>query len=78
MEKNFVPSPILSPNYAKDSLFDNRLLSYSEAAEYLSVSESYLRRLKAQKQIAYVPVGSRNIRFRVASLNNWIEKREMK
>ena len=62
---------------ARDTLFDNRLLNYSEAAEYLCVSESYLRRLKAEKQIAYVPMGNRGVRFRVASLNRWIERREM-
>jgi excisionase family DNA binding protein len=58
-------------------LFDNQLLTYSEAARYLSVSESYLRRLKALGQIACVPIGNRGVRFRVGSLNRWIEKREM-
>lgn len=78
MEKDSIPSPTPSPIQARDTLFDNRLLSYSEAAEYLCISESYLRRLKAEGQIAYVPIGSRNVRFRIASLSRWIEKREMK
>ena len=64
-----------SPDQAP--IFDNQLLTYGEAAKYLSVSESYLRRLKAQKQIAFVPIGGRSVRFRVGSLNRWIEKREM-
>jgi|GEM_PF-808204 excisionase family DNA binding protein len=77
MEKDSVPIQIPGQIQARDSLFDNRLLNYSEAAEYLCVSESYLRRLKSQKQIAYVPMGNRGVRFRVASLNRWIERREM-
>ncbi|MBI2579369.1 MAG: helix-turn-helix domain-containing protein [Candidatus Aenigmarchaeota archaeon] len=58
-------------------IFENQLLNYKQAARYLSVSESYLRRLKGQGQIACVLVGSRAVRFRVSSLNRWIEKREM-
>jgi excisionase family DNA binding protein len=78
MEKDFNPSPTPSLIPSRVEFFENRLLSYREAAEYLCISESYLRRLKAEKQIAYVPIGSRNVRFRVASLSRWIEKREMK
>lgn len=59
------------------SFFENQLLTYKQAAEYLSVCESYLRRLKAKGQIAYVAIGSRSVRFRVVSLNRWVEKREM-
>lgn len=77
MEKDTVPLQSPGPIQARDSLFDNRLLNYSEAAEYLCVSVSYLRQLKSQKQIAYVPMGNRGVRFRVASLNRWIERREM-
>ncbi|MBI3556394.1 MAG: helix-turn-helix domain-containing protein [Deltaproteobacteria bacterium] len=66
-----VSGPVQAP------IFENQLLSYSEAARYLSVSESYLRRLKALGQIACVLIGSRGVRFRVGSLNRWIEKREM-
>jgi excisionase family DNA binding protein len=77
MEKD--SKSFLNPSQLQDRVqfFENRLLTYSEAAEYLSVSESYLRQLKAQKKIAFVPIGSRCVRFRVSSLNRWIEKKEM-
>lgn len=71
------PSPLQAPVREKDPFFENRLLTFSEAARYLSVSESYLHRLKALGQISFVPIGNRNVRFRVASLIRWIEKREM-
>ena len=73
-------TPALNPGQYQDRVefFENRLLDYSEAAKYLSVSESYLRKLKLRRQIPFVPLGNRAIRFRVGSLNNWIEKREMK
>jgi excisionase family DNA binding protein len=77
MEKDSNPLQTQGQFQARDSIFDNRLLNYNEAAEYLSVSESYLRRLKAQRQIGFVPMGSRGVRFRVASLNRWIDKKEM-
>jgi excisionase family DNA binding protein len=67
----------MSYNDSNKSFFENQLLSYKQAARYLSVSESYLRRLKNKGRVPYVMVGDRGIRFRVSSLNRWIEKREM-
>ena len=60
------------------SFFDGRLLTYKEAASYLSLSESYLRRLKKKKQIGCVCIGNRGVRFRLSTLNSWVEKRETK
>lgn len=81
MEKDLNPSPAPSQTQARDVFFDNlsnnRLLNYSEAARYLSMSESYLRRLKAQGKISFVAIGTRGVRFRVASLDRWTEKMEM-
>jgi excisionase family DNA binding protein len=57
--------------------FENQLLSYKQAARYLSVSEPYLRRLKSKGLVPFVLVGNRAVRFRVSSLNRWIEKREV-
>ena len=65
-------------NSPHQRLFENQLLSYKEAARYLSLCESYLRRLKSKGLIAFVCVGDRAVRFRVSSLNSWIEKREVK
>ena len=59
-------------------LNQNQLLTYKQAAQYLSISAPYLRRLKAQGKIPYVPFGTRSVRFRVQSLNSWVEKREIK
>jgi excisionase family DNA binding protein len=64
-------------NAQRNSFFENSLLSYKEAARYLSVSESYLRRLKRRGLVPCVFIGDRGIRFRVSSLNRWIEKREV-
>jgi len=77
MEKESTPLPIPGQLQDRAVFFENRLLTYSEAARYLSVSESYLRRLKAQRDIPFVPMGNRSVRFRVASLIRWIAKREM-
>jgi excisionase family DNA binding protein len=62
----------------RSSFFENQLLSYKKAAQYLSVSEAYLRRLKARGHVPFVLVGDRAVRFRVSSLNHWIEEREVK
>lgn len=58
--------------------FENQLLSYKEAARYLRISEPYLRRLKQQGKIPFVEIGARGIRFRLSSLNAWVEEREIK
>ncbi len=59
-------------------LFENQvLLKLKETAQYLGLSEPYIRRLKALGKIPYVKIG-RAVRFRVASLNTWIEEREIK
>ena len=60
-----------------DSLYENQLLDYKQSARYLSLSESYLRRLKKQGKVPYVLFGSRGVRFRVAALNRWIREREV-
>lgn len=57
--------------------FENQLLGYKEAAQYLGISETYLRRLKAAGKIAYVAIGVRGIRFRVSALNKWSAEREV-
>ncbi len=57
------------------------LLKYKQAACYLSVSEPYLRRLKAQGKIPFVELGSgkrRGVRFSVKSLDRWVETREIR
>lgn len=59
-------------------IFENQLLSYKEAARYLSISEVYLRRLKRLGKIPYVQMGRRGVRFRLSSLSKWVEEREIK
>lgn len=59
-------------------LFENQLLDYKQAAQYLGICESYLRRLKSNGKIPFVSIGTRAIRFRVSSLDSWTQKREVK
>lgn len=81
-ENEFIGPPLSSQTEpcisAAPAFFENSLLNYKEAARYLSVSESYLRRLKRKGLIPCVFVSDRGVRFRVSSLNRWIEKREVK
>ncbi len=73
--------PLTNGDHSANTLpqfFENQLLSYKQAAQYLSVSESYLRRLKSKGLVPCVLIGDRSVRFRVSSLNHWIEKREVK
>jgi len=60
-----------------EQFFENQLLTYKQAAQYLGISKPYLKRLKAQGLMPYVLVGDRAIRFRMSSLNRWIEDREI-
>lgn len=60
------------------SFFEIKLLTYKQAAQHLSVSVPYLRKLKAGGKIPFVQIGLRGVRFRLGSLNQWIEKREVK
>ncbi len=62
----------------KELFFENQLLNYKQAAQYLGISTPYLKRLKRTGQIPYVIVGDRAVRFRVSSLNRWIDEREIK
>jgi excisionase family DNA binding protein len=58
-------------------IFDN-LLSYKQAAQFLNVSESYLRRLKSQGKVPWVSIGVRGVRFSAASLSKWVREREIR
>lgn len=62
---------------ATQTLFDNQLLGYKQAAKYLNLSESYLRRLKAQGKMPFVKIGVRGVRFRVSAINKWVAEREV-
>jgi excisionase family DNA binding protein len=77
MERDESLAQSLHAPLQENRFFENQLITYKEAAKYLSVSESYLRRLKANGRIPFVFVGDRGVRFRVSSLNRWIEKREV-
>lgn len=73
-----ISTPKSRTSLKENTLFENQLLTYKQAAQYLSLSEPYLRKLKAREEIPYVAVGSRAVRFRVSSLDQWIEEREIK
>ncbi len=57
---------------------ENLMMSYKQAAQYLSVSVAHLRKLKNAGKVPFVPIGRRGVRFRVKSLNQWAESREIK
>lgn len=49
------------------------LLTVPEAAEYLSVKESFIRRLVYERRIEVIRLGW-HVRFRRAALDEWIEE----
>ncbi|MGE0633579.1 MAG: helix-turn-helix transcriptional regulator [Pseudobdellovibrionaceae bacterium] len=61
------PSPVTS----------QALLSYTQAASFLGISVAYLKELKAQGYVPWVPLGSRGVRFSVKSLERWIASKEI-
>lgn len=68
---------LLSGDKELGSLFDNQLLNYAQAAKYLGITPGYLRELKSARQIRAVEIGPRCVRFRVASLNQFVKEREV-
>lgn len=50
----------------------NDLLTYSEAAEFLSVPVGTLRRLVYSKAVPHLRLGARTVRFRHAELDAWV------
>jgi excisionase family DNA binding protein len=48
-----------------------KYLSVSEAAEYLHTSERFIRRLIAERRIAFHHVG-RHVRFALSDLDTWL------
>ncbi len=65
-------------NHNQSGMLIDNLMNYKQAAQYLSLSESYLRQLKSQGTLPYVLIGSRSIRFRRSSLDQWAQEREVK
>ncbi len=57
-------------------IFENQLMNTKGAARYLGVSESLVRKMKARGELPFVVLSDRAIRFRLSTLNKWIEKRE--
>jgi excisionase family DNA binding protein len=51
---------------------EDRLLSFEEAAQFLSVSARWLRRAVAERRIEHVKVG-RLLRFRLSALESYVE-----
>lgn len=49
----------------------NKYLTVPETAEYLNTSERFVRRLVAERRIAFHHVG-RHVRFALADLDAWL------
>lgn len=54
---------------------ERRLLDAAEAAEYLGLSETALRSKVQRREIPFVRVGKRQLRFDIRQLERWIEER---
>lgn len=52
----------------------NDLLKTADAAKYVSVCESYIRKLAADGVIPHYRFGARALRFRVADLDAYLER----
>jgi excisionase family DNA binding protein len=62
---------------SSSQLFDtNQLFNYQQASRYLGISVSKLKKLKAAGDVPFVPIGD-SIRFRIASLHRWIQRKEV-
>jgi excisionase family DNA binding protein len=48
-----------------------KFLTVGEAAEYLNTSERFVRRLVAERRVAFHRVG-RHLRFAVSDLDDWL------
>ena len=48
-----------------------RYLSVPEAATYLNTSERFIRRLIAERRVAFHKVG-KHVRFRLSDLDDWL------
>ena len=58
---------------------DDQLVTTQEAADILCVSKAFLERDRwAGPQIPYIQIGSRSVRYRIADLARYIEKRRMR
>ena len=65
----------------ENRLFDNQpvLLSYKQAAQFLGISETHLRRLKNDGHIKAVIIGygtRPGVKFAVSDLLKWVEERK--
>lgn len=49
-----------------------KYLSVAETAEYLGTSERFVRRVVAERRVAFHHVG-RHIRFRLSDLDAWLD-----
>lgn len=58
------------------ALSDNQLLTYTQASKYLGVSVRFLKARKSMGEIPFVPLGDL-VRFRVSSLNRWVQRKEV-
>jgi excisionase family DNA binding protein len=55
---------------------DRRFLTVAETAEYLNTSERFVRRLIAERRIAFHRVG-RHLRFSMSDLEEWLALRRV-
>lgn len=55
----------------------DEILTISEVARYLKISKSKIYMWVQQNKIPHIKIG-RNVRVKVADLNKWLDKQEVK
>lgn len=59
-------------------LFENQLLTYRQVKSYFGISGTVLKAAKSRREISYVLIGTRGVRFRVSAVTAYLESREVK
>lgn len=57
----------------EDKIERRRLMDVADAAQYLTVSEHFVRRLVRERRVTFIKVG-RHVRFDAADLDAFIEQ----
>lgn len=56
----------------------SQFMSYREAAKFINVPESFLRKLVSKEEIPYLKIGSKVVRFDFRSLCVWLEMNDLR
>lgn len=60
------------------SIYSKDILNFKEAAQYMSVSESFLYKLSSKRKIAHTKPNNKLIFFKKQDLDNWLLQNPVK